>query len=246
MRKHSSILMLLVRSTMYPILGLLCLLVVVESGIFLALMQNQNSLTLNSLMQSGWLWRGAWVILLLITILLCRTGCEFGSKCGYTLRRLMVSERQIFFWQAVYNTGIYLLFWAVEMAVLLGLGFYYIKRQGFTELEQQLLFLTTYRSALFHSLLPLRDVSRWVCTAVLFAGLGVTSAAFPIRHRYKKYTGEVVLLVGAMLFWFPGAMGGMSQEIMTGIAFAALGFMAIVRVWDTVEGEDDHETTKEA
>ena len=40
---------------------------------------------------------------LLITVTLCIPTCQFSSQTGYTLKRLSISERSIFFCQTAYN-----------------------------------------------------------------------------------------------------------------------------------------------
>ena len=70
------------------------------------------------------------VCFLLASALLSITGCEMGARCGYTLRRLSVSERTIFAWQWGYNSACFLLLWLVELLTAFGLCTLYTMKAG--------------------------------------------------------------------------------------------------------------------
>lgn len=78
-------------------------------------------------------------LLLSALLLLATTG--WGARCpGYTLARLPLSPGWVVFWQGVYNTLVYLLFWGVQALVLVGIGWYYGRQGGF--LGTQTLYVT--------------------------------------------------------------------------------------------------------
>ena len=106
------------------------------------------------------------------------------------------------FWQGVYNTLVYLLFWGVQALVLVGIGWYYGRQGGF--LGTQTLYVTVWELDLFHFFLPLDLPGRWVSNAALAAGLGFTAALFTEGlHRGRKNFTFFVLAACCFLF-LPG------------------------------------------
>ena len=82
MRQHLSVLTLLTRSTIYPIAVLLAVMAAVEAVLFSLAMGANWTLSLTGMIRSS---RIVWVFgaaFLLLTVLLCRTGCEVGSRQG--------------------------------------------------------------------------------------------------------------------------------------------------------------------
>ena len=119
MRRHLSVLMLIARSTIYKLLGLLVLMVCAEGALYYVtlkkILTDGSMFSVEELISNSHIiWVFA-VFFVIITILLCLTGCEYGSKQGYKLRRLRISERSIFLWQSIYNIFCYLVIWAVQL-----------------------------------------------------------------------------------------------------------------------------------
>ena len=55
---------------------------------------------------------------ILVTFILCIPGTELGSKVGYTLQRLSISEKAVFYHQAAFNAMIFVFLWALQMGLL--------------------------------------------------------------------------------------------------------------------------------
>jgi len=118
MRAHLSVLMLIARSTIYKILALLLLMAGAEWFQFrwalnFALAGTDAGLGMKALEDVIASSRVAWafaVCFLIISVLLSMTGCEFGSRPGYTLRRLSVSERSVFYGSACITFFVFLCF----------------------------------------------------------------------------------------------------------------------------------------
>lgn len=217
MKRHLSVLMLAARGTVYKFLGLLLMMAAAEGAMFtLALKRDwaENPAGLETLlMRSRVAWACA-VCFLLLTALLCRSGCESGSRQGYTLRRLRVSGRAVFFWQSTYNTICFFIFWAAQLFIVLALCALYTLKADPASLTDQTVFLAFYRSGFLHSLLPLEEVSRYVRNVLLVLCLGVSAAAFPFRQRQNKIGGEVIALASLMLVFFSRDMGGFASDIL--------------------------------
>lgn len=215
MRQHTAVLLLLARSTLYPVLGLLALLGLVEWGLFSRALD--NSMFMNQLLgngptvlepvieASGLGWALA-VGFLALSALLCASGCVRGTRSDYTLRRLSLPEWTIFLWQGAYNSACLLLLWASQATVALGLSAWFTARTGADSLA---VFLAFYRDPIFHSLLPLEDGWVWARNLVICLELGIIDAFVPYQQRRGRPVISIVAWLG--ILWtiglFPDSMG---------------------------------------
>ena len=119
MKHYLSVFAMLARGSVWRVLILLCLMAAGQCGRFLHRLNTELTLYDSRVQQfaeeaaevtrleeffnfttvSGTF--GA--AFLLICIVLCLPGCGYGSVCGYTMRRLNISERAVFVMQAIYN-----------------------------------------------------------------------------------------------------------------------------------------------
>ena len=156
MRPHRALFHLVLRHTVWKVLLLLLLLAAAQWSAFLCLSPDPASIGLaDAFSLSGGALAGllALAFLLLSALLLLAT-TGWGARCpGYTLARLPLSPGWVVFWQGVYNTLVYLLFWGVQALVLVGIGWYYGRQGGF--LGTQTLYVTVWELDLFHFFLPL-------------------------------------------------------------------------------------------
>ena len=224
MRQHWSVLMLLARSSFLQILAVLVLMGAVQATLFCRVLAGTAVSLEETLANSGAVW-ACGVGFLLVTALLCRTGCNRGSRQEYTLRRLGVSEKALFFWQAGYNAGVYLVFWAAQVAILLLLSALYC-RAG-QDVSPQAVFLGFYRSPFLHSFLPLGEVSMWCCNFVVILCLGICAAAFPVRQRRGERGTAIVVLEVTVLFLFQRQLGNFSGSFF----LALIAFTAGLTAW---------------
>ncbi len=141
---------------------------------------------------------------LLTGILLMKTGMEFRTKTGYTLRRLLISEKQVFVIQAVYNFIMVLLLFVFETAlcfILSNWGTAFIDAQFITN---QTVYLTFYSSEFISNMFAGRDIMILVRNLVIMASLSFNLSLFSYSwRRGKKYIFGVLILVAAsLLFWW--------------------------------------------
>lgn len=165
-----------------------------------------------------------WALLaafVLLTAVLCQTGCAFGSRCGYTLERLPVSMQAQGMLQALYNGACYLALWGFETGLLWLLCARWCAGQaGSNALTIPLAF---WRDGLLHGLLPLAEWPLWVRNFLLLAALSLAAAAFPRRQREGK------LAVGT-LFLAALTCGGFVTEVGMDALDAALIFLSVIDI----------------
>ena len=142
---------------------------------------------------------------LLITLFLSLGGCEYGAKCGYTLRRLRIGERAIFWWQAAYGAAVYLTLWLAEGVLAYGLAYYAAWKTG--SLEAQTLLLGFYQQEVLHGLLPLEDGGIWVRNALFVVALALVTAEFSYLQRRRSFGTTAPALTLFVLFMFPVSLG---------------------------------------
>lgn len=235
MKKHLSVLMLLVRSVL---LRLTALLVLMTGTVWLVFRLFAEKISRSSLEEAitgcriGWLFA---LFFLLVTVLLCSSGCEAGAKSGYTLQRLQISERTVFFWQALINCCCYFLLWTAAVGAMLLICRLWSKIADPYYFTNQTIFLAFYRSRLLHSLLPLASGFHWARNFCLLAGLSFASAAFSYRQRHHSLGGEIILLSALTVLWFDQSIGMHFSDFV--IIFAAI-ILAGFSIWFVMRKEE--------
>ena len=247
MRKHLSVLMLMTRSTIYKVLALLVLMAGAEWLAFRAVF-NSALAAMNKgtgfaelegvLSKSGIAWIFA-ACFLLMTALLCSTGCEYGSRQGYTLRRLAVPESGVFVWQCVYNTFCFFLLWAAETLTAYGLCMLYMAGMDPAYTSGQTVFLAFYRNYFLHSLLPLADVSRWIRNVLLTAALGAVSAYFPFMQRKGRVAASTIIMAACGLIFFTREIASLVTDLLLMAVSAACIWTAASNVFRRAEVNEE-------
>lgn len=236
MRKHFSVLMLIVRSTIYKILVLFFLtacaewllfrlslnfaLTSADAGIGMAALEN---IILSS--RISWVYAICFVIM---AALLCTTGCEYRSKQGYTLRRLSVSELSVFAWQGGYNIFCFFMLWVFQALLSYALCTLYITKADPTLTSSQTIFLAFYRNDFLHSLLPLSEVSRWIRNILLAMCLGLAAAHFSHQQRRGKVGVTMIAMTALSLVFFSRGIASLGNDILI-ILLSIANAAAIIR-----------------
>lgn len=232
MRKHLSVFMLHCRSTVYKVLGVMAAMAAAEGAlVFFALRRPAEFPSLESFIsQSRIIWAFA-AAFLAVTALFCASGCEFGSRTGYTLCRLRISEKTVFLWQFLYDLMGYFILWAVQTG--LALAFCRAYAAANPELcNNQTVFLAFYRSELLHSLLPLENWARWLRNFAFLTGTAAAAARYPMLRRRGKKGIWIILLAVLVLFNFAGEIELTKDLNLTGI-FAFAAFFVFFGVYQT-------------
>ena len=237
MKRQLSLGMLFARSFLWRVLGILAVMAAAQGALGYWTMTRFAEATggqwqaLEEVIDGGWFRLLSALALTGIVAVVMLSAGGFGSRSDYTAARLPVPRWTVYAWSVGCTLGALLLFWAVQAAVLLGLTRWYVGAAPAGEFNPQLMLLTTYRSSLFHTVLPLRDKARWVATALYFLGLGVVAGTWAVRSFGGKWS--VVPLILAAAWWFPaGAVGSSGWAILLAVISLCWAFGSLMKQWE--------------
>lgn len=242
MNRHVSILMWLARTSFWKLLLLIGASVAAQTLWFFLVLSGNPLVSLEELAGSGALAVPFGLCFLLVSVLLSVTGCEMGTRSGYTLRRLSVSERTVFVWQWGYNSVCFWLLWLTELLTAFALCVFYTAKADPSQVSEQTIFLAFYRNTLLHALLPLEDVFFWVRNLLFGIAAGAASAVLSYRQRRGRLGWETAAVCATLLFAFPGELGEWEWSVIALFLLAILLLEICVFVWGKEERTDEERT----
>ena len=235
MRQHSSVFLLFVRGSIYPVLGLLSVMSVVQVILFRFAMERGVYQSLEQTIEAS---KIHWVFYVAFWVLL---GWEnwldtsSASQMDYTFHRLQIPAWSIMTWRCVCSGLWFLSFWLMEGLLVLGLCSWYLDVKGVE--SGQALLLACYRSPFLHSLIPLREWTRWVRNLALAVGLGVTTGgSLGKPQRVQIILSVTCGVVGSVMFIQP--MGSSSSDALLTVFSLVMAFISVVR-WNLRMEEAD-------
>ena len=219
MKKHSSVFMLMARSTIYRVLGLLIVMAVAEAGLFWLRLQQgaiDGNFSLEAIISESRLSWACAAFFLFVNVIL--SWGSYTISDAYTAARLSVSGKAVYLWQCIYNSLCYLLFWMVQILIGIGLCLVYEAMAPAEFVSNQTVFLAFYRSNFLHSFLPFEDTWVWVRNILLVVALGICSSRIPGKNR-KIGIGSCFLIAATGVFFVQG-IGEAVALIITAIVCA--------------------------
>ena len=228
MNKNSSVFMLMARSTIYRVLGLLIVMAVAEAGLFWLRLQQgpvDGNFSLEAVITESRLVLACAAIFLCVNVVL--SWGSYTISDTYTAARLSVSGKTVFLWQCVYNTLCYLLFWMMQILIGIGLCRMYEVMAPAEYVSNQTVFLAFYRSKFLHSFLPFEDTWIWFRNALLIVSLGICSSRVPGKNR-KIGIGACILLAATGVF-FVQEIGDMTSVLFLVIAAVLCGIPSVLK-----------------
>ena len=143
-----------------------------------------------------------------IVAVMSLTGCGYGVKTDYTVRRLRVREKPACLLWAGYHAALLLFFWAVLALTLYGV------------------MLLCYTDTFLHHLIPLQDAAVWgLCISSVLA-VAFTTVLFSYRQRRGGFSLLVLLALAGTIGGFFCSLGEntnfLLMLLLLGVAGAAL------------------------
>lgn len=202
MKKHMSVFQLMVRCSFYRVLAVLTVMIVLQTGLFWFALNHGISTEgfgLEYVFEKSHIdivFIGAMIAM----DILLRAATEYeAERKNYTMMRLSVTRREVYYWHFASNMLYYLLFFCVQLLTVIMLGMMYLKFAPVEYVTGQTLFLACYRNDFLHSLLPFGDFPYWIRNFLVLIAAGFWSAYYPkeeeTEKKKKQFHGFVVLPV---------------------------------------------------
>ncbi len=163
-----------------------------------------------------------------IVAVMCLTGCGYGVKTDYTVRRLRVREKTACMLWAGYHAALLLFFWAVLALTLYGV---LLHSQGkvpewYGQVGPQTMMMLCYTDTFLHHLFPLQDPAMWGLSISSVLAVAFTTVLFSYRQRHGSFSPLVLLALGGTIgSFFCGLMLSTTYVLLTllllGVAGAA-------------------------
>ena len=151
--------------------------------------------------------------LLALLVILALQGCQFsGHWVSGTLQRLPTGEGTITVVYGLTHLGFLVLYWAVEVFVMVALYWFYGKSLGFP------LVVAAYTTPFFHSMLPLSDWLRLLLSVLWALALASCTASFGFFQRRGSFQISPLLVIAAGLFSF-SVSGNVGVEVLFSVVF---------------------------
>lgn len=242
MKQHSSVFHLMLRASFLPLLISAASLPVFEFPTFLLSFHRAGDWHLDWLMDSSRLQLNFVLVMVLASRLLSVTGSQQnGSHCGYTLRRLSISEKAVFCWQAAAVFLSYLVLYAVQALTLLLCAGVFL-RTAPPELlaySSPSLYQAAGASSFFRAVIPGTDGVLWLCTLSLLLALSASTAFTPcMLRRGRKFP---MYLPAVLLLYFHLSLNDRTVSSNIFIMILSILFLLYVlyQVWEYGNGEED-------
>lgn len=163
---------------------------------------------------------------LITGILLMKTGMDFRTRTGYTLRRLRITEKQVYVLQSVYNClilFILFLFETVLCFVFVNWGTSFIEPEYITN---QTVYLTFYSSEFINDMFAGRDIINLLRNLLMIISLGFNLSCFSYmwRRGRKHILGALLLVIWSFMFWWCPGFGNFEN---IAISVASVGMLIV-------------------
>lgn len=239
MKKYLSVFEMITRSSIYKILLTLLGMMVVEASFFYNTMQHAGGILLEEYIDQSNFTRIFKIAYIVVTIVLILPGMNIGSTQSYTLKRLRVKEKYVFWLQVLYNFFAYILLWGAQLAVVFGcVAVYQMHMPDAVLWTNQSMLLIFYKNAFLYSLLPLESLAGWFVLGVTGIMSALATAEFTRLQRKGKFGFELLFLVATAMIYFPREL---SYEISFPIFVIVVLFLVMATRWVKDRGGDKHE-----
>ena len=227
---------LVVRTSIYKVLGLLVLMAAVQLALFGAVVSRQleqetisrdlewasqdpeaaggHLEIFESLLESC----GVPIVFFAAFLLVCMVMAwadsdRKGCRTTYLLGRLNVGRTKLFAPRTVYHMGCLVLLFGVQIGLVLVMYGAYERLQNPEYLSPQALFLAFYRSDFLHSLVPMEETVRWVRNAFLILAGSMEISFWNGTPGNAKRRMLLVIWVLFTILTFSNAIGNIWSDV---------------------------------
>ena len=158
-----------------------------------------------------------------VVVVMSLTGCGYGVRSEYTVRRL------VFLW-AAYHAVLLVIFWAAVAAAVYGAMTLRLHMHvgGLWPEEEvpspQSLMMLCYTDPFMHHLLPLQDAAAWASDGAAVLAVALSTVLFSWRQRRGRFSVMVLLALGGTVASFFCGLGEDTGLLMLLILLGVAGF----------------------
>lgn len=231
MRYHLSVFALCVRTKIYKLLLTLALMVAASVAVFSTL-GYANAWNYGADTPGMLILGGIFAASCLATALICVGSGGRRAKPALTLWRLQISERWVFFWDALAAVGCFLALYAAQILTIFVLAVLY-QRSADYALGEQGIYVMLARCSLTHGLLPFGEGTLWTRNLIYLLCMGVSAAAGRVAQRNgRRVTATAFCLVFAATR-VPTALGNGFTSLLWLVVVLIAGGVAVVSALDS-------------
>lgn len=234
MKRYLSVFEMITRSSIYKVLLIISGMVAIEFVFFYLHVINNKFLNIEEYVDQGYYSIIFKIAYLLVTIVIVLSGMNLGSVQSYTLQRLRIKEKRIYWLQALYNFFAYVILWGVQLiTVFVNILIFQKNLPEGAVFTNQTIFVAFYRNNFMHTILPLEDVPGWWILILTGIASALATAEFTKLQRQGKFAFELLLLVASVLIYFPRALGFEISYIIVAlcIVYIVIGTRMVIRKW---------------
>lgn len=241
MKKYLSVFMLIARCSIYKVFGLLILMAGCEFLAFSCkLSAGKGDLyVLEDVFSGGFCDLIFFICAAVLLFLLSRMGASKSSKTIYTLSRLSVSMKCVFWIESLYDTLCFIILWLFQVVLAVGLCYYYIHAAGSESTTEQIIFLAFFRNVFLHSLLPFDEPFLLISNYLLALSLGISTARLAWADRNDKPSNAIMSFAYIGYTFFFREVGSLWQSVIICIITAMVIVEAIYFTFKK-EAEDEN------
>lgn len=231
MKKYLSVFYLIARESMYKILILLFVSSVIQSNVFVFTAENAGADQLfgvSDIFDQSKVQYIFFASFIIMALILCKTGMQFSSKSGYTLRRLRITEKSVFALQSLYNLIIIAAVVCFELILC-----FILSEKGISSLPEKLvthqsIYMAFYRVEFLQNMFSGLDIARSIRNFITGTALAVNFSAFPyLSRRGKKWIPAI--LVTAVLLIYAAQLSALAFDI--AMTVIMIIFTAVSVIW---------------
>ena len=240
MKKYSSVMMLAVQNSIYKIIGLLMITASVQLGIFYWFAGRKTDWEsffrempfVNTFIPDWWTVL-AGISFVALCMLLVYPECEYGgSRIQYSIQRLQVTEKAVFYLWTLYHVIVLLIFWFVQILLAYASCAICLNQPGAeVAANAHSVFMIFSRDSFLHSLMPLYEVSRYIRNGFLILGMAFSMSAFSWKQRRGKRSFSVIALLAVVLIFFRQNVGSWVMDIILSVAAVICIGAALYVLW---------------
>lgn len=208
MKKYISVFQMIARSSLYKVCLILIGMVIAEGSMLYLTITNPSGFNFEEYIDQSQYSLAFQIAYILVTIVIVLPGMNLGSNQSYTLQRLRIKERKIYWLQSLYNMLAYVLLWGVQMImVFVSIVIYQKNIPIEATLSNQTMFLAFYRNNFMHSIFPLEDIPGASLIVIIGITTAFVAAEFTKLQRQGKFGFELLILIAAVIISFPRELG---------------------------------------